>query len=58
LKIGNAHLILDIVTEEAPELFFRLDELNEKESKAGKQKAEITLGTIKEILKWTGKTNG
>ena len=55
IEIGNAHKILDTVTEEAPELFFQLDELNEKENKAGKQKAEITLDTIKEIVKWDKK---
>ncbi len=55
IEIGNAHKILDTVTEEAPELFFQLDELNEKESKAGKQKAEITFDTIKEIVKWDRK---
>ncbi len=55
IEIGNAHKILDTITEEAPELFFHLDELNEKESKAGKQKAEITLYTIKEIVKWDRK---
>jgi len=55
IEIGNAHKILDTVTEEAPELFYNLDELNEKESKAGKQKAEITLDIIKEIVKWDRK---
>ncbi len=55
IEIGNAHKILDIVTEEAPELFFNLDELNEKESKSGKQKPEITLDIIKEIVKWDRK---
>jgi len=55
IEIGNAHKILDIVTEEAPELFFQLDELNEKENKLGKQKPEITLDTIKEIVKWDRK---
>ena len=48
IKSGNAHKIIDIVTEEAPELFYNLSELNEKEeSKAGKQEQEITLDTIK-----------
>ncbi|MBK7108457.1 MAG: hypothetical protein IPH61_04685 [Bacteroidetes bacterium] len=55
IEIGNAHKILDIVTEKAPELFFRLDELNEKETKSGKKKTEITLDTIKEIVKWDRK---
>lgn len=55
IEIGNAHKILDTVTEEAPELFYNLDELNEKESKAGKQKPEITLDIIKEIVKWDRK---
>ncbi len=55
IEIGNAHKILDTVTEEAPELFFQLDELNQKESKAEKQKGEITLGSIKEIVKWDRK---
>ena len=55
IEIGNAHKILDTVTEEEPELFFQLDELTEKASKAGKQKAEITLDTIKEIVKWDRK---
>ncbi len=55
IEIGNAHKILDIVSQEAPELFFHLDELNEKESKARKQKSEITIDTIKEIVKWDRK---
>lgn len=55
IEIGNAHKILDTVTEEAPELFYNLDELNEKESKPGKQKSEITLDIIKEIVKWDRK---
>ncbi len=55
IEIGNAHKILDIVTEEAPELFFQLDELNERENKSGKQKSEITLDTIMEIVKWDRK---
>lgn len=55
IEIDNAHKILDTVTNEAPELFYNLDELNRKESKAGKQKVEITLDIIKEIVKWDRK---
>jgi len=55
IEIDNAHKILDIVTEEAPELFFHLDELTEKEKDSVKQKPEITLETIKEIVKWDKK---
>lgn len=55
IEIDNAHKILDIVTNEAAELFYNLDELNRKESKTGKQKTEITLDIIKEIVKWDRK---
>lgn len=55
IEIGNAHKVLDIVTEEAPELFFQLDELNETDTKPRKQKSEITLEMIKEIVKWDKK---
>lgn len=52
IEIGNAHKILDTVTEEAPELFFQLDELTAKEENSDKQKTEIDIETIKAIVKW------
>lgn len=55
IEIGNAHKILDTVTAEAPELFYNLDELNQDEEKSKKQKPEITLDVIKEIVKWDRK---
>jgi len=55
IEIGNAHKILDIVANEAPELFFPLDELNEKKNNEGEQKLSITLDDIKAVVKWDRK---
>jgi hypothetical protein len=55
IEIENAHKIIDIVTQEAPELFFNLDQLNENEEKTIYQKSEISLDLIKEIVKWDKK---
>lgn len=55
IEIDNAHKIIDIITQEAPELFFPLDELNENEKKAGKDNPEISLELIQEIVKWDKK---
>jgi hypothetical protein len=55
IEIGNAHKILDTVTKEAPELFYNLDELNQNAEKASKQKPEVNLEIIKEIVKWDRK---
>jgi hypothetical protein len=55
IEIGNAHKILDIVTQEAPELFFQIDELNENEKKTEGKEHEISLNLIKEIVKWDKK---
>jgi hypothetical protein len=54
IEIGNAHKVLDIVTQEAPELFFHIDELSEKGSRT-KQNPDISLDTVKEIVKWDRK---
>jgi hypothetical protein len=55
IEISNAHKILDIVTTDAPELFYDIDQLNQDEEKSCKQKTEITLDVIKEIVKWDKK---
>ena len=55
IEISNANGILDIVVNEAPELFYKLDELNENETKPKKQKSEITVEIIKEVVKWEKK---
>jgi mRNA-degrading endonuclease YafQ of YafQ-DinJ toxin-antitoxin module len=55
IEIDNAHKLLDIVIVEASELFFHFDELNKKDVNSEKKKPEITLETIKEIVKWDKK---
>jgi hypothetical protein len=50
IEISNAHKILDIVTQEAPELFFKLDALNDGGKKT--KKPEISIELIQEIVKW------
>ncbi len=52
IEISNAHKILDIVIQVAPELFFDLDEMNEKKIESGSDKKKITLEVIREIVKW------
>jgi hypothetical protein len=53
IEISNAHKILDIVTEEAPELLFRIDEISEGTKKI--KKPDISLELIQEIVKWDKK---
>ena len=55
IEIENAHKIIDLIAQEAPELFFSLDELNENEKKTGKDNPEISLEIIQEIVKWDKK---
>jgi hypothetical protein len=55
IEMANAHKILDIVTLEAPELFFRLDELNQTENKSLGKNQSISLNLVKEIVKWDKK---
>ena len=55
IEISNAHKILDIITTDAPELFYDIDQLNQDEEKSSKQKTVITLDVIKEIVKWDKK---
>jgi hypothetical protein len=55
IEISNAHKILDIVTTDAPELFYDIDQLNQDEEKSSKQKTLITLDVIKEIVRWDKK---
>jgi hypothetical protein len=50
IEISNANKILDIVTHEAPELFFKLDDLNNNNQKS--KKTEISMDIIQEIIKW------
>lgn len=53
IEISNAHKILDIVTQEAPELLFRIDEISEGTKKV--KKPDISLELIQEIVKWDKK---
>lgn len=53
IEISNAHKILDIVTQEAPEVLFHLDEISEGTKKANKP--DISLELIQEIVKWDKK---
>lgn len=53
IELSNAHKIIDIVTQEAPELLFHLDDLNEKVSKP--RKLDISIELIQEIVKWDRK---
>lgn len=53
IEISNAHKILDIVTQEAPELLFRIDEITDGIKKI--KKLDISLELIQEIVKWDKK---
>ena len=55
IEIGNAHKIIDIIVEEAPELFYKLDEIYDSEDKKPQQESEITLEVIKDIVAWDKK---
>lgn len=53
----NGLEIIDLVTKEAPELFYDMDEFFEKEEKTkeNKEKFEITLDDIKALVDWDKK---
>lgn len=55
IEIGNAHKIIDIIVEEAPELFYKLDEIYDSEDKKPQQESEITLEVIKDVVAWDKK---
>jgi hypothetical protein len=55
IEISNAHKILDIVVEEAPEVFYKLDEIDESADNKHHQKSEIDIEVIKDIVAWDKK---
>jgi hypothetical protein len=55
IEISNAHKIMDIIVEEAPELFYKLDEIDESADNKPQQKSEITIEVIKDIVAWDKK---
>lgn len=57
IEITNAHKIIDIVSEEAPELFYKLDVINESDDSKLQQKSEISTEIIREIVAWDKKIN-
>jgi hypothetical protein len=55
IEITNAHKIIDIVSEDAPELFYKLDEMDDSNYNKQLQKSEITIEVIREIVAWDKK---
>jgi leucyl aminopeptidase len=55
IEISNANKIIDIVAEKAPELYYKLDEIDESADNNHQQKSEITLEIIRDIVAWDKK---